>query len=258
MPMLLAGAVRTKERLVQLLAEQWPLSARRLYALLRTREPISYQAVHKALKELAAAGAVEKRGNQYLLSSHWIESLGAFSRRMQSAYAQPGAATLALHKLAFNRHSDFVRFHLELMERLLRHKRSLPVTFHARHVPFPTVISGEGYRRLLAIAPRLRWKILAGTASPLDRWCARYWRKLGVTVRLGVPVATDSLLLVTGDHIVSAYLPAKAKARWDALFASRKVERFDLNAMHEVLESQRFTTTVTVLEDPELARLLHR
>ena len=90
----------------------------------------------------------------------------------------------------------------------------------------------------------------------MDRWCARYWKKLGVVVKTGVETATDAILIVTGDYITSVYLPRKAKQTWDKAFSSPTPERFDIKMMNEITTNERYKTIATIMKDKEIARLL--
>jgi len=83
------GSSSTKEKIIELLSEKWPLTAKKIYRnLLRNyRLSITYQATHKALKELAENGILEKRKEGYLLNKEWVTKLGDFSEKIKDELA---------------------------------------------------------------------------------------------------------------------------------------------------------------------------
>lgn len=65
----------TKEKIIHLLAEKWPLSAKEVYEKV-TREyssDKSNQAIHKFLQELEKENTIEKTENKWKLKKEWIQ-----------------------------------------------------------------------------------------------------------------------------------------------------------------------------------------
>lgn len=256
------GKGSTKELMIELLSERWPLSARKIAVQLKKKHALSitYQAVHKSLQELARDGVLAKTKEGYQVSEAWIDRLGSFSNRIKNEYQrlQNAREVKTVQKITFMRHSDFVKFHLEFVDKLLSEGKMADMTFHMRHVIYPFILSGEDYRKLKKMLKKIRWTILSMNDNPMDRWCARYWKKLGVTVKTGVETATDAIMIITGDYITNVYLPKKAKQTWDKAFSSKTPERFDIKTMNEVTTNERYKTIATVMKDREIAQLLSR
>lgn len=86
----------TKGLIIEYLADKWPLTARQISNHLRKQstKPITYQAVHKTLKELVSNGCLIKANNSYALSTKWIEiSFGFFSGVRKKYSAQKSIAS---------------------------------------------------------------------------------------------------------------------------------------------------------------------
>ena len=254
------GKGSTKELMIELLSERWPLSARKIAAQLKKKHalPITYQAVHKSLQELTKDEVLAKTKEGYQVSESWIDHLSSFSTRIKNEYEKLKNVreVRTVQKLTFMRHSDFVKFHFEFIEKLLSAGEMADMTFHMRHVIYPFILSGDDYRKVRKMLQKIRWTILSKNDTPMDRWCARYWKKLGVTVKTGVETATDAIMIVTGDYITNVYLPRKAKQTWDKVFSSATPEKFDMKTMNEVTINDAYKTLVTVIKDREIARLL--
>ncbi|MBI4021395.1 MAG: hypothetical protein HY369_04065 [Candidatus Aenigmarchaeota archaeon] len=258
----LLGGTSTKELIIELIASDWPLTARKIHRRLGKQHglAITYQAVHKAVAELAGEGVLEKTGKGYRLSEQWIGQLSAFSQRMRGAYEQVNRSqeTRTLHKFVFRKHNDFIRFHLDFVQNLATTTKSIDMLFLFRHVPYPHVLSPQDIERLGPVFRRIRWTIHSGSDTPLDRWCARHWRRWGAQVRLGVSVPTDTMTIVTNEYVTSVFLSPQAIRTWDRLFAIRKVEEADIHQMSETLQSQSYQTIATVLKDKDVAALLRQ
>ena len=55
-----------KDCIISILSAEWPLSAKKIYNRIKSGgAEVSYQAVHKALKELSGKGILEKEDKGY-------------------------------------------------------------------------------------------------------------------------------------------------------------------------------------------------
>ena len=65
----------TKQKIISILSERWPLSAKQIYENLKKHYSanISYQAIHKMIKELEEEKLVERKESNYQLNINWIQ-----------------------------------------------------------------------------------------------------------------------------------------------------------------------------------------
>jgi len=116
------NAKTVKEKIIQILSNEFPLSARKIYNKIKNENSVSYQAVHKALKELVDENIVEKSGREYLLNVEWIRNLKIFVYRLNKFYEIVNNNTEDVQKINFKFSSNY------LVHRL----RAYPVSF----IPF--------------------------------------------------------------------------------------------------------------------------
>ena len=64
----------TKSLIIDLLGTNFPLSLTQIYKEIIKTKIISYQAVHKTIKELVEEKILEKFGKQYLLNKEWVHN----------------------------------------------------------------------------------------------------------------------------------------------------------------------------------------
>ncbi|MDO8339689.1 MAG: FIST N-terminal domain-containing protein [Candidatus Burarchaeum sp.] len=77
-----------KSLILQILAEEWPLSAKDVHNRLRARHgpSITYQGVHKILGQLVLDDAVAHENKQYSLRLDWIRGLRKFGEAAEKKY----------------------------------------------------------------------------------------------------------------------------------------------------------------------------
>ncbi len=79
----------TQEKIVSILSERWPLTAKEIYNTL-IREfgmEVSYQAVHKILTDLEENRVIEKSAKNYELSDQWIKRGKGFFTEIDKRYS---------------------------------------------------------------------------------------------------------------------------------------------------------------------------
>jgi chromosome condensin MukBEF complex kleisin-like MukF subunit len=78
----------TKDKIIDLLSSEWPLSLKRIYGKLKKRYGIniSYQATHKAINELVEEKVLQKVKKEYKLNIEWVNNLERFSKKIKDIY----------------------------------------------------------------------------------------------------------------------------------------------------------------------------
>ena len=78
----------TKKLIIEILSSEPPLSLNIICNQLRKRYGINltYQAVHKAIKELTDEGILQKEKKDYKLSIDWINEIEKYSKKLKESY----------------------------------------------------------------------------------------------------------------------------------------------------------------------------
>src|SRR3989344_5662862 len=104
----------TKEKIIDLISENSPITARKIYWILRkdNKISISYQAIHKALQELMQNNILEKSPDGYQIDKNWIKKLSEFSKRIEEGLDGKNKKneTKTMRKIVFENHSDYIKF----------------------------------------------------------------------------------------------------------------------------------------------------
>lgn len=249
----------TKEKIIEIVAEQWPLTAKKIYKQLtkQYRLSLTYQAAYKALQELTENKVLEKKAKGYMINKEWIEQLRSFSEKIKNDLEEASKKKInkTTHKITFNKHADFIKFHTSFLEKIIKKEKKANMTFYFRHVPYPHVLSREDIEKWKSFKNNLRWVIIAKSATPLDKWCANHWKKVGVKVKIGREIPTNAMLIIVNNHILDITLHKKAIQEWDKIFSIKDIRNMDMNRMTKTLLSNKFKTIVTITEDEDLATM---
>ena len=116
------GTDSTKGSIVELLSREWPLTAKKIYNNLIKNYHLSmtYQAAHKALKELIEKNVLNKTKEGYLINKEWAKQLGEFSQKVEeelkSVHQKREIKTI--QKIVFENHSEYIKFTIDFIEEI--------------------------------------------------------------------------------------------------------------------------------------------
>ncbi len=80
----------TKQKIIDLLSNEYPLTAKNIHNRLQKQysAEITYQGVHKTIKEMETQKIVERKKNGYLLNIEWIQKSKKTMERVEKKYLQ--------------------------------------------------------------------------------------------------------------------------------------------------------------------------
>ncbi len=86
----------TKQKIVSVLSEKWPLSAKEIFENLKKHYSleISYQAIHKLLQELETERLIEKSNSGYQLNLSWIQQSKKTFEYVEKQYLKNNKITI--------------------------------------------------------------------------------------------------------------------------------------------------------------------
>ena len=252
------GGSHTKQVVIDILSSEWPLTAKRLYNKLKKEYgiKISYQATHKALQELTEKKILTKDKDGYIINKKWIKELGEISEKVQSDLENHHLKreVKTCHKISFDNHREFIKFHLDFIDRVIREDKKLDMVFHYRHVPYPHELTNEEIKKL-SLMRDMRSLIVSKKDTIMGRWCAKQWEKMGIKVKLGADISTDRRIILN-NYIMDIYTTKEGITMWDKIYSVKNVKDFDAISMSDSILDSKLKTIVTVLKDKELATLL--
>lgn len=245
----------TKEKILGILLSEWPLTAKKVYYRLKKDHSLSlsYQATYKALNELKEEKILEKIDNGYKINKDWAEQLGDFSKKVKDELGNTNykKELKSSPKMIFDNHGEFIKFHIDLIEEIIKKEGKLKMDFHYRHIPHPFILTKGTMERLERLMPNIDWTILSKKDSPVGRWNAKQWEKLGVKTKIGVDISSDSLIIMN-NNIINIYTPIDSIKKWDE--RTSKLEDYEIRPTQNV--KSRNKAIITIMTDKEIAERL--
>ena len=260
LPEIESANISTKDRIIHILASEYPLTAKKIYNALKKTSPlanISYQAVHKAIKELTMSKVLLKEEKGYKVNIKWVEAIKTFTEQLNEQYHNYTSSTDAIIKA-------------------LNEKKTITLEFNAPEEAYDwwgTVetfkLGNEGFnmckhdayplltRKIIhkKKGKRIKWNLVLGGDTPVDKWVAEQYKKQpGKKATYGVPeAAAHWALIVIGDYVIQAYIDEKLKKGIHELFETiTNPAEFDFNKFFS-LTRMHSKYKVVITKDHEIA-----
>ena len=77
----------TQELIIEILSNEWPLTTKQIFNKLKRNYGlnISYQAVHKKLKEMIEEKTLSKNKAELTINYSWIKNLSNYAKKLESS-----------------------------------------------------------------------------------------------------------------------------------------------------------------------------
>ncbi|MFH1224667.1 MAG: hypothetical protein V1676_02580 [Candidatus Diapherotrites archaeon] len=258
----------TKDAVISILSERWPLTAREICNSLERERGmnVSYQAVHKTLAQLEEGNIICKTGNNFELNKDWISQSHEFFGNLKNTCSENGGkyAIKPDFKEPIRMHfSDLSIFYVRMAEIMASNvlvgsgpKHGIAIL---RHGWFPLNFKFMDFSLLARMARNgLDNYAMLQKDTPFDRWIRKQYIRAGVpnTKIIGEVKDIADDILVQGDTITQCRLSDETKKLIDDVY-----ERIDgisslfKEFVSQKLSKQKASVDVTFTKNRELAEL---
>ena len=206
----------TKDIVIEILSEEFPLSIKKIYNTIRKNygKSVSYHAVYKAVYELLEEKVLVKKGLQYSLNRDYIERLSHFMDKLKLNYEKEGKLAKELTQRDFvveilNSQYEMALFIIDMLKSV---KKGEIITI-VWPVVWPSLTVPEIYPKLREIGKKAEAYCICSADGFLDKHFAKYWRELGVNLKLGVRLDSIFEVFVFRDLLLLIYQPPDKRIR---------------------------------------------
>jgi len=237
-PLLLGGS-NTKNTIVFALSQEPLQSAQQLYRKVakENQKPISYQALHKALKELENENVLERQNNQYRLSSQWLRTVENWVQETKNKALQQATETPKPETTVFPTIIEFGRF---LIFDFFNYPKSDEFPIIAKwHLMYTLIgLSQEEVKEVRKTFKKKQFRIICENNSLVDQSLAQTFQKMGVKAKLGIRFNEPFDTIVVGNHVCEIFYDPAYWKEWKKMWQKPKSpDEFDLEGtlrgMHE-------------------------
>jgi len=225
---------KTKDRILLILNETPRITTKQIFMKLRKLDgwDKSYQSVHKILKEMGEDGIVEKDGSKYVISKEWLNSIQMFIKKE----SKPKVQKIGNYQIySFNSISELDKFLFDFGKDFDKSAEGGDNVFwQAEHYWWPIAYSKEMYEIIMQREIGHKSKKIFCNNTKLDKWCAKYYERLGVEVDF--KKSCSGFNAKYKNQEIELILPEEMRNKLNSFF--NKVESF------EDIDLKRFYRTI--------------
>jgi hypothetical protein len=249
MSLLALSSNTTKNAILRILSEEWPLTMKKIHSRIKRGKAMTYQAVYKALRELLSIGVLAREGNQYMISPSWVEQSAMFFEKLAGEYEKDYSGSRRLQELNFNSLNEAWEFLLSKLNTDFFGESGEAYLQLRRFFLIP--LSKEDIARLKDFASRKKVYVLCRNRTIIDKIAGNFLGSLGAKVFLGVPCANPTNVFVNGNCVVSIYVIGEKERRElsDKYLAANSSEASRLKFFTDIF-MKRVTVKLVINRDP--------
>ncbi|MCR4369175.1 MAG: hypothetical protein NUV67_04690 [archaeon] len=248
----------TKARILDLLSEKYPLTTTQIHKELEKKysHKASYQAVHRALKELIEQGVIENAGG-YFINHAWVRKWKIATEKLEIRLRENSPH----QKKILEKNSTTIEFEklidvgkIALVDILsLPHEENTPFILLGRHI-WPTMtLTGELAKRFERLFKEHRVYIMCESEGPIHKLNAAAYEKKGGKVIFKPKYSYFKDTIVFGDFVAYINFDPKVVKLFDELSKMAGLKAFNLKELFTAILGTAFTNKAIITKNSELA-----
>ncbi|MFH1256819.1 MAG: hypothetical protein V1494_06025 [Candidatus Diapherotrites archaeon] len=255
-PQLNGKASSTRDKVISLLSNEWPLSARKIHNALAKGNGFSssYQATHKIISQLVLDGVLEKSEKNYSLNRKWIEELKNASHSIHSAYFDKKASpSFSESSFSFESMHEADKFILDFFVTNYPGDGEA-IAWQWQHYWLPLFLSMKEYEKLKLIPKTAKIYSIVKGSNVIDKWCSEFWNKQGFSSKSGVNYG-DNDIIAMGDLVLQAFYPKSLMKEINGFFSKTKnIQDLDVKHLFDNIFLKKTQIPIIIAKNPALAK----
>lgn len=256
-----SSPVSVEDFVFSVLQSRFPLGIKQLslFVVKESGRSVSYQAVHKVVTQLSKSGVLEKTGNKYQISSVWIRSKKSEINFIEARYFKKAPDLGLLQQvLFFDSLFEVDKFLIGSFVTIAsKIEKKLVLCLVWNHFWIPLFLSKKDYSQLVGFAQKVKTFDISRGNTPIDRWCAKFWKRHGWSTRCGLKVETTADLVVFGDYVIQVFYPLEILRLLDKNYAEIKnVSDLDVDYFFHKVFEKKTRIPIVITKNADLAEQL--
>lgn len=223
MTILILDGRSTRDLIIQTLIDDWPLSMRKIYMRVKKFRSASYHAVYKTVKQLVEEGILEEKDKEYLINKNWVKKIIDFGERLSSIYSRKSSE--GPNTFIFDSVAEADNYLMSL-----KSEENQKKIVQCRHLWWALFRPETAYLRMQKdkIYKNETYVICKGN-TVVDKWCAKFEKKIGKNVKLNVDCANNCDVFVRGEMVIEVYYPKRLmKILNESYEAMKSIDRINV------------------------------
>ncbi len=245
-----------KDAIMTVLSTDWPLKIKSLHNKIKTTYnlDVSYQAIHKSLKELSDDDVLIQIDDGWQLNQDWITQSFNFFHSLKDQYRDnPLLKAINMQKgittMNFTSLGELDDFYFNLFNYIPTGTKK--IIFHFRHNWKPLIYPQKEYKYL---KKDKQYYFLYSGETTLDKWCEKFYKNLKIKIRYEKNCADVCEVYIIDDIVIQVYFPKELIENLNLAFSSVKdVKSLDLNYFIKNLINKKFKILAVITKNNEIA-----
>ena len=249
------GFSGSKDHILSVLTQEWPLSAKEISLRVQkeSSKEVSYQAVHKLLNSLLDDKILIKQDNKYLINNSWVLSQDELLQKLSKNLSRGDVLSPLNQELVFNSIYECDTF-LANLKSILSPGKDDELALIWYHFWIPLFFSKNTYKTMKEILTGSKFYAITPNDSPIDKWCADFWGKLGINKKVGVKDVPNISMLIFSDLILQVFYPVEIKKALDEVYNSTDdPSKLDIDNFFTTVFEKKTRIPVLISKNKEVA-----
>jgi hypothetical protein len=245
----------TKEIIINILIEKQPQSLKEIYSKFKkeSKKNVSYQAIHKAIKELENEKIINKKLKEYTINQFWIDNLFEKINKIKNN----NLVTDPKKTYFFETYSDFAKFIINQAYTIPNNNK--PCVCVMKYSWNPLGLDKTDLFKMSKFLKERNYYDLTLNQTPLDYAFAKTLEKLGKHVKVGSKIRFNNDLIIQGNTLIEIYFDNKLKNIIKNIF--KKNKQLDELAIQEIITkivTPKHNIQIILYEDEQKADNLRK
>jgi len=266
----------SKDIVVGILSHEWPLSTKQLYSMIRREAnfDVTYQAVHKILKDLVDACVIYKVEGKYRLHLSWIKEIKNFANVVENNYIKGNKSPLIKNVTGKNASENVIVLDFNSLIEMDKCWMDIETSYvlnltkddcsylcwMGRHTWWVFAYPDEEYKlnkKILDAGAKVY--MLCKGNKPLDMEANLFYKSMGISFNYGVNCAENSDILIFGDNVMQMIYPAHIKEEIDKIYLSvKRSSEIDMPNFIKNILTKKIRVQIVINKNKDLAEQLRQ
>jgi hypothetical protein len=246
---------KTTEYIIEILSNEWPLTAKQIYNRLKRNYglSVSYQAIHKHLKQMEKEKILIKNERNLSLNPNWVESKKTFFERLRKSLGKENYEEGRSVFFCCETFIDVAKFVLTEFINLPNpeNKPFVSLVYHA----WPSIaLSDELFKEFIKFHLKTKHYILVAQNTLVDRMVGKTFEQHNGSIKYGVTLPFSPDTLVSGDFIAYIYFNIKGKKIYDQFCRTTKsLKKLNIGQLYNTLFEMPYKHKILLVHNREIA-----
>jgi predicted transcriptional regulator len=252
----------TKDTIIQILSEDWPLTVKQIYERVQKKadKAITYQAVHKVVQELEKEKIVEKEGTGCKLNKDWIDKVKQYTEGLAQDYiANKGKnkpCDVEYLHLEFDTFLDAAKFVINRFYFEYSNPEKKVAVCFSYHIYAPFGMSSEEHENYKSMISQEEHWAVSKADTYLDRQFSNYLLGIGKKCISGADFVVKPETYVQGDYICQMFLPIECRKELDSIYENvTAMDKMKLDHYFDKVLCAKYKVPCIIFKDAKLAQI---